>query len=123
ALALGLRAYRRAQQGKLIGRSRLTIIDYSLASTERRLWVIDPESGKVLFTGQVAHGRGSGELMARQFGNQPQSHRSSLGVFRTAETYLGAHGYSLRLDGLDKGVNDQARARDIVFHAADYATE
>jgi len=123
ALALALRAYRRAQEGNLIGRGRLTVIDYSLASTERRLFVIDPESGKVLFAERVAHGRGSGDLLASRFGNETQSHRSSLGVFRTAETYFGAHGYSLRLDGLDKGVNDQARKRDIVFHAADYATE
>src|SRR3954468_1524991 len=123
ALEVALRAYRRAQAENLIGRRRLTVIDYSLASTERRLFVIDPESGKVLFVERVAHGRGSGELVANRFGNQPQSHRSSLGVFRTAETYLGAHGYSLRLDGLDKGVNDLARKRDIVFHAASYATE
>ena len=77
----------------------------------------------MLFAERVAHGRGSGDLLASRFGNETQSHRSSLGVFRTAETYFGAHGYSLRLDGLDKGVNDQARKRDIVFHAADYATE
>jgi len=122
-LALALRVYRHAQEANLIGRSRLTVIDYSLASTEPRLWVIDPETGSVLFAERVAHGKGSGDLVPTEFGNEPQSHRSSLGVFRTAETYLGAHGYSLRLDGLDKGVNDGARKRDIVFHAADYATE
>src|SRR3954447_21092252 len=122
-LALALRVYRHAREANLIGRSRLTVIDYSLASTEPRLWVIDPESGSVLFAERVAHGKGSGDRVPTEFGKEPQSHRSSLGVFRTAETYRGAHGYSLRLDGLDKGVNDGARKRDIVFHAADYATE
>jgi hypothetical protein len=122
-LALALRAYHRAEERRLLGRKRLTVIDYSLPSTAPRLWVLDPERGEVLFTELVAHGRGSGELVPDRFGNTPQSHRSSLGVFRTAETYRGAHGYSLRIDGLDKGVNDRARARDLVFHAAGYATE
>jgi hypothetical protein len=123
SIAIALRAYRRAQEQKLVRRERLTIVDYSLPSTEPRLWVLDPESGKVLFAERVAHGRGSGDLLATRFGNRPESHRSSLGVFRTAETYTGAHGYSLRLDGLEKGINDRAREREIVFHSADYATE
>src|SRR4051812_278998 len=71
-LALALRVYRHAQEANLIGRSRLTVIDYSLASTEPRLWVIDPETGSVLFAERVAHGKGSGELVATQFGNEPQ---------------------------------------------------
>jgi hypothetical protein len=122
-LASALRAYHRAQDEKRVARERLTVIDYSLPSTQRRLWVLDPESGKVLFAERVAHGKGSGDLVASKFGNAPESHQTSLGVFRTAETYQGAHGYSLRLDGLEKGVNDLARARDIVFHAASYVTE
>jgi hypothetical protein len=122
-LELALHAYRRAEEENLLGRKRLTVIDYSLASTQRRLWVLDPDSGRVLFAERVAHGKGSGDLLAARFGNEPESHLSSLGVFRTAETYEGAHGYSLRVDGLDKGTNDRARERDIVFHGASYATE
>ncbi len=123
ALAFALGAYQRARDEKLVSRPRLTVIDYSLPSTQKRLWVLDPESGAVLFSERVAHGRGSGELIADRFGNRPQSHRTSLGLFRTAETYQGAHGYSLRIDGLEKGINDRARERDIVFHAADYVSE
>jgi hypothetical protein len=123
ALQFALQAYHRLQSKEPLQRQRLTVIDYSLPSTQKRLWVLDPESGEVLFAERVAHGRGSGDLVASRFGNVPESHRTSLGVFRTAETYQGAHGYSLRLDGLEKGVNDRMREREIVFHAASYATE
>lgn len=101
----------------------LTIIDFSLPSTEKRLWVIDIVSQKILLNTVVAHGRNSGELMANRFSNTPESFKSSLGFYKTAETYLGKHGYSLRLDGLEKGFNDQARDRAIVIHGADYARE
>ncbi|MDX5340107.1 MAG: murein L,D-transpeptidase catalytic domain family protein [Cyclobacteriaceae bacterium] len=101
----------------------LTVIDFSLPSTEKRLWVIDPENGEILLHSVVAHGRNSGGLMAEKFSNIPESYQSSLGFYMTAETYHGKHGYSLRLDGLEKGYNDMARARAIVIHGADYATE
>ncbi|TDQ18325.1 L,D-transpeptidase-like protein [Algoriphagus boseongensis] len=101
----------------------LTVIDFSLPSTEKRLWVIDPEKGEILLNSVVAHGRNSGELMAVKFSNRPESYQSSLGFYKTAETYQGKHGYSLRLDGLEKGFNDQARARAIVIHGAEYASE
>ncbi|MDG1277716.1 MAG: murein L,D-transpeptidase catalytic domain family protein [Algoriphagus sp.] len=101
----------------------LTIIDFSLPSTEKRLWVIAPEEKEVLLHSVVAHGRNSGELMASKFSNKPESYQSSLGFYMTGETYQGKHGYSLRLDGLEKGVNDQARNRAIVIHGADYANE
>lgn len=111
------------------GRSRgyfddpiLTVIDYSLPSTERRLWVLDLDSGEVLFHELVAHGRNSGENFAVAFSNTDGSKQSSLGLYRTGETYEGKHGYSLRLSGLEPGVNDRARERAIVMHAADYAT-
>jgi hypothetical protein len=123
ALQFALREYHRLMAIKVIDRPRLTVIDYSLPSTEKRLLVLDPVSGEVLFAERVAHGKGSGELVATAFGNTPESHLSSLGVFRTAETYQGAHGYSLRIDGLDKDVNDRAREREIVFHSASYVTE
>ncbi len=101
----------------------LTVIDFSLPSTAKRMWIIDPEKGEILLHSVVSHGRNSGELMAKSFSNQPESYKSSLGFYTTAETYNGKHGYSLRLDGLEKGFNDQARNRAIVIHGADYARE
>jgi hypothetical protein len=101
---------------------RLTVIDYSLPSTARRLWVIDVERGEVLRHELVAHGRNSGDDRAHTFGNEVGSNMSSLGLFRTGETYIGSHGRSLRLDGLDPGFNDRARERAIVIHGADYAS-
>jgi hypothetical protein len=101
----------------------LTIIDFSLPSTERRLWIIDLKSKSILLNSVVAHGRNSGELLASKFSNNPESYQSSLGFYKTGETYQGKHGYSLRLDGLEKGINDQARNRAIVIHGADYASE
>lgn len=101
----------------------LTVIDFTLPSTEKRLWVIDVEKREILLNSVVAHGRNTGELMATNFSNTHESFQSSLGFYKTAETYQGKHGYSLRLDGLEKGFNDQARARAIVIHGADYARE
>ncbi|MGY3941810.1 murein L,D-transpeptidase catalytic domain family protein [Aeromonas tecta] len=100
----------------------LTIIDYSKPSTQRRLFVIDVKRHKLLYHTWVSHGRNSGELAANQFSNQLNSRQSSLGVYRTAETYQGKHGYSLRLDGLSPGQNSNARKRAIVVHGADYAS-
>ena len=100
----------------------LSIIDYSLPSTAPRLWVLDLEQGSTLFVERVAHGRNTGENLATQFSNVPASNESSVGLFRTGETYTGKHGLSLRLDGLEPGFNDAARARGIVVHGADYCT-
>ncbi len=101
----------------------LTIIDFSQPSSVKRCYVIDLKKEKLLHRTFVAHGRKTGMTYARQFSNVPESHQSSLGFFRTAETYRGKHGYSLRLDGLERNINDQARHRAIVMHAADYAGE
>lgn len=101
----------------------LTVIDFSLPSTQKRLWVIDTEKAEILLNSVVSHGRNSGNLMAESFSNTPESFKSSLGFYQTAETYNGKHGYSLRLDGLEEGFNDQARNRAIVMHGADYANE
>lgn len=101
----------------------LTVIDFTLPSTEKRLWIIDLEKQEILLNTVVSHGRNSGELMAERFSNSPESYQSSLGFYKTGETYHGKHGYSLRLDGLEKGFNDQARNRAIVIHGADYARE
>lgn len=103
--------------------STLTIIDYSLPSTERRLWVVDVDRGAVLFEELVAHGEGSGDNYPVAFSNTPGSHQSSLGLFRTEQTYWGRHGRSLRLSGLEWGVNDRAEERAIVMHGAWYVSE
>jgi hypothetical protein len=103
--------------------STLTVIDYSRPSTEKRLWVFDLRSRRVLYEELVAHGQGSGGNYATQFSNQSETHRTSLGLFVTGETYVGNNGYSLRLDGLDAGVNDNARTRAIVMHGAPYVSE
>jgi hypothetical protein len=101
----------------------LTVIDFTLPSTQKRLWIIDMTQQKILLHTVVAHGRNSGQLLAAHFSNRPESYQSSLGFYKTAETYQGKHGYSLRLDGLEKGINDQARNRAIVIHGAAYASE
>lgn len=102
---------------------RLAVIDYSKPSTERRLWVFDLERQIVLYTEHVAHGQGSGGNLTTSFSNRPGSHQTSLGLFRTAATYRGANGYSLRLEGLEPGFNDRAYERAIVMHGAPYVSE
>ena len=99
---------------------RLAVIDYSYPSTKPRLWVFDLAQNKVLFHEVVAHGQGTGENMAVHFSNKDKSHQSSLGLFRTADTYIGKNGYSLRMQGLEPGTNDAAMARAIVMHGAPY---
>jgi hypothetical protein len=100
----------------------ITIIDFGLPSDKERLWVLDLIHGKVLFRCLVSHGRNSGELMAENFSNIPGSCASSPGFYTTGETYIGKHGLSLTLDGLEMGINDKARARAIVIHGADYVS-
>jgi len=120
-LELALNGY--AQLQDKLKKPLLTVIDYSLPSTKKRLWIIDLAEQKILLHTVVAHGRNSGALLAEKFSNRPESYQSSLGFFQTGEAYQGKHGYSLRLDGLEVGINDQARARAIVIHGADYAKE
>jgi hypothetical protein len=100
----------------------LTVIDYSKPSSEQRLWVFDLRTHELLFQELVAHGRGSGENIATVFSNEPETHRSSLGLFVARDTYVGKNGYSLRLDGLDRGFNDNALERAIVMHGAPYVS-
>jgi hypothetical protein len=100
----------------------LTVIDYSKPSSVRRLWVYDLRTRSLLYEELVAHGQGSGERMATQFSNEPETHRTSLGLFVTDDVYVGKNGYSLRLDGLDRGFNDRARERAIVMHGAPYVS-
>ena len=99
---------------------RLAVIDYSQPSTARRLWIFDLRKQALVLQDLVAHGQKSGENFATRFSNRVGSYQSSLGLFRTQESYQGKHGYSLRMDGLEPGVNDRARERAIVIHAADY---
>ena len=128
-LDLALEAYEQAEAGGHVRRPILTIIDYELPSYQQRLWVIDMRMGRVLYQEWVAHGmgkpRGSGGTMeeALSFSNEKGTLKSSLGLFVTAETYSGKHGYTLMLDGLEKGVNDNARERLIVLHGAHYVSE
>ena len=101
----------------------LTVIDYSRPSTQKRLWVFDLRERALLYEELVAHGSGSGMNMATSFSNVPETHQSSLGLFRTDDTYTGRNGYSLRLHGLDAGFNDNAYERAIVMHGAPYVSE
>ncbi|MCK2184250.1 murein L,D-transpeptidase catalytic domain family protein [Halomonas getboli] len=105
------------------GAERLAVIDFSLPSTEPRLWVFDLARDRLLFRELVSHGQGSGDALASQFSNVPDSHQSSLGLFRTLNSYEGSNGYSLRLEGLEPGINDKAFQRAIVMHGADYVSE
>ncbi|MFN8644161.1 MAG: murein L,D-transpeptidase catalytic domain family protein [Candidatus Binatia bacterium] len=122
-LDLALRAYQCGRVRGAISQPLLTVIDYSLPSTARRLWVIDVARRRVLFNELVAHGANSGDTYASAFSNRVGSRQSSLGLFRTDETYYGRHGRALRLSGLEPGVNDRARERAIVMHAASYVSD
>jgi len=111
------------QSGAVSSPKTLTVIDYSRPSSQERLWVIDLTTRELLYEELVAHGQGSGGFTATMFSNEPDTHRTSLGLFVTDDTYVGRNGYSLRLDGLDKGINDRARERAIVMHGAPYVSE
>jgi hypothetical protein len=100
----------------------VSIVDFSKPSTQKRLYVIDLNNGKILFNTWVAHGHNSGNEYANQFSNLPESHQSSLGFYITMDTYIGGNGYSLRLKGCEKGINDKAFERAIVIHGADYVS-
>lgn len=122
-LRLALQAATNARAQGLGLRPILTIIDYSLPSVSRRLWVLDSQTEEVLFHELVSHGKGSGEVEAETFSNVPESQASSLGLFETGETYEGKHGYSLRLKGLEEGFNHNAAQRSIVIHGAWYVSD
>lgn len=98
----------------------LTICDFSQSSRNKRMYVIDVEENKVLINTYVAHGRNSGGEYAKSFSNLPESHKSSLGFYITQQTYFGGHGLALKINGVEKGINDKANARHIVIHGSDY---
>lgn len=119
----GLQGFQKLkEEGKISGHEVLTIIDFRLPSSEKRMWIIDMENLQVVHNTYVAHGRNSGMKYAKKFSNRSGSFQSSLGFYVTAETYHGKHGLSLRLDGQEKGFNNNARSRAIVLHAAQYAS-
>lgn len=130
-LGLGRRAFDYAMLGytvlkvkkKLSNDNILSIIDFSLPSGKKRLFVLDVENYKLLFVTYVAHGKKSGLDKALYFSNEPESNKSSVGFYTTLGTYSGTHGYSMRLEGQEIGYNNNAKERDIVMHSANYVDE
>lgn len=124
ALQHALKGYNYLKNIKLLNNSFiLTIIDYSKPSDTERFFVIDINSRKLLYKSLVAHGKNSGVYYASSFSNKQSSYKSSIGFFITGDTYIGKHGFSLRLNGLEKNINDNAGKRAIVIHSASYVTK
>ncbi|MCW3089841.1 MAG: hypothetical protein JWP81_910 [Ferruginibacter sp.] len=111
------------EMGKLGNDQIISIVDFSKPSSKKRLFIIDLKNYKVLFNTYVAHGSQSGREYANDFSNTPESNKSSLGFYETEGTYMGGNGYSLRLQGIEQGINDNASKRDIVIHGANYVDE
>jgi len=124
---LDFNVFKQAMEGynsiELTNKNLLSIIDYSKPSTEKRFFIIDIENHKLIYHTLVAHGKKSGYLNATKFSNKIGSHKSSLGFFRTGNSYFGIRGFSLQLEGLEKGINDNARLRGIIIHGANYVDE
>jgi hypothetical protein len=123
SFSIALEGFQLLKDKGVIKKNILTLVDFSLSSTAKRLWVIDLDKNIILFQTLVAHGRNTGEDVAKVFSNKAESFQSSLGFYATAEIYNGKHGLSLKLDGLQKGLNDKARDRAVVIHGADYVSE
>ena len=116
--------YRNFKTKGILGNNQiLSIIDFSMPSSKKRLYVLDMKNYRLLFHTYAAHGRNSGTANALYFSNEPESFKSSVGFYLTGGTYTGKHGYSLRLKGYEAGFNDNAEERDIVMHSADYVSE
>ena len=109
-------------KGKVKNKRYLTVVDYTKPSSQKRLWVIDLKIGKVKMKLHAAHGTNTGGKRSTRFSNRVNSKQTSLGVFTTANTYYGKHGLSLRLRGLEKGINHNAMKRAIVVHPAKYVS-
>jgi hypothetical protein len=123
AFEMGLRGMFRLIRSGAIRNNILSIIDFSQPSTKKRLYVIDLDNFSLLYNTWVAHGAKTCKLEATYFSNKPASHKSSLGFYVTGETYKGSNGYSLKLRGMEKGINDYAMRRGIVIHGASYVSE
>lgn len=119
-LKLALTAYEKAQHNGMAKKQILTVIDYSLPSSKQRLWVFDVRKEKLLYRMHVAHGKNSGQTVATHFSNKAESKETSIGAYVTKDTYNGSNGYSLNLQGLEKGFNDNAYERRVVVHGARY---
>lgn len=115
--------YQLKHQDKLSNKDIVTIIDFTKSANEKRLWTIDLKNKKALYHSLVAHGRNSGDVYASKFSNTPNSNQSSLGFYVTGKTYIGKHGISLKLHGVESGINDKAESRAVVMHGADYVSE
>ncbi len=113
--------YLKLDEAGKVSNPLLTVIDFNLSSTKKRMWILNMDTQEVIFNTFVAHGRNTGGEFARNFSNRQNSHQSSLGFYVTGETYYGKNGLSLFIDGMEKGFNSNARARYVVIHGADYA--
>ena len=122
AVQQAVNGYQYLKTKEKVTKDILIVIDYTKSSNLERFFILNMKDTTVMKSLLVAHGRNTGNEFAKQFSNEPGSFMSSLGFFRTAETYDGKHGLSLRLDGLEKGINDLARERAIVIHQADYVS-
>jgi L,D-transpeptidase-like protein len=128
---LSKRAWIYAYKGyqKLLAKGRIpnpgiiSVCDFGLSSKQKRLFIINVDNYELVLNTYVAHGRRSGSEYARSFSNRSNSHQSSLGFYITGNTYYGEHGFSLRINGVDKGFNDKAVRRNIVIHGSDYASD
>lgn len=118
-----LKGFNLLKERGLVSKNILTLIDFSMSSNSKRLWVIDLTTNKILYNSLVAHGRNTGDEFAKNFSNASESYQSSLGFYATGEIYTGKHGKSLRLDGLEKGINNNARDRAVVIHGANYVSD
>ncbi len=107
-------------KGQLANPGYFSIVDFSQSSKNKRLYILDLQEMKMYLNTYVAHGRNSGSEFAKSFSNRPESHKSSLGFYITGNTYNGVHGLSLRIDGIERGINDKAWARKVVIHGSDY---
>lgn len=121
---LAMTGYLNLKESEQLAKAKyLSIVDFSLASTEKRFWLVNLGNSKIIYHSLVAHGRNTGQNMAKYFSNKLSSYQSSIGFYITGGTYHGKHGLSLYLHGKDKGYNDQAKKRAIVIHGADYVSE
>ena len=119
-LKLALTAYKKASAKGSVKKQVLTVIDYSLPSSKQRMWIFDVRKERLLYNTYVAHGQNSGMTIPNHFSNKPSSKATSLGTYVTRGTYMGSKGYSLNLQGLEKGFNDNAFSRRVVIHGAWY---
>ncbi|WP_026914378.1 murein L,D-transpeptidase catalytic domain family protein [Christiangramia portivictoriae] len=116
-----IKGYQKLDEAGKISNSLLTIVDFDLSSTKKRMWILNMDTEEVEYNTYVAHGKNTGAEFANKFSNTVNSLQSSLGFYVTGETYFGKNGLSLFIDGMEKNFNSNARKRYVVIHGADYA--